>query len=82
MKILALSFAFMTILASPSFAWETCCAPPAPPSGFGGSSSPAPNPSQSLWMQQVGPNTELYQNPNNPSQGGMVQQNGPMTVCQ
>ncbi|EQD24410.1 MAG: hypothetical protein D084_Lepto4C00445G0001 [Leptospirillum sp. Group IV 'UBA BS'] len=30
-------------------------------------------------MQQVGPNTELYQNPYDPSQGGIVQQVGPGT---
>lgn len=38
------------------------------------------NPPQSMWMNQVGPNTELYQNPNNPSQGGMVQHVGPETT--
>lgn len=67
------------LVSSPAYSWETCCAPPAPSSGFGGYSAPAPNPPQTLWMQQVGPNTELYQNPNNPTQGGVIQQVGPGT---
>ena len=79
MKTLALSVAILTILTSPVFAWENYASPPAPGSGFGGYSTPAPNPPQSMWMQQVGPNTELYQNPNNPAQGGVIQQVGPGT---
>ena len=80
MKSLALSFVFVVILVSPAFAWEACCgAPSGPTSGFGGYSNPAPNPPQSIYMQQVDPGTELYSNPNNPTQGGIIQQVGPGT---
>ena len=79
MKTLALSFAFVALLTSSAYTWDNYGVPPAPSSGFEGYSSPTPNPPQSLWMQQVGPNTELYQNPNNPTQGGIIQQVGPGT---
>ena len=78
MKSILLAFGLVLVLVSPVFAWYGDSPPiPGPSSGFGG--APAPNPPQSLWMQQVGPNTEIYQNPYNPSQGGIVQQVGPGT---
>ncbi|MHB8421717.1 MAG: hypothetical protein ACYDAM_02950 [Leptospirales bacterium] len=77
MKSILAGFVLLLVLASPGFAWDY--AVPGPSSGFGGA-APAPNPPQSLWMQQVGPNTELYQNPYNPSQGGVVQQVAPGTT--
>ena len=80
MKSILAGFVLLLVLASPGFAWEYGPLPvPGSSSGFGGA-APTPNPPQTLWMQQVGPNTEMYSNPNNVMQGGTVQQVAPGTT--